>query len=82
MGTRSGINAPDVWVNDILGNQMPDKCFVKRKNILYMNETHFHHVLTREITLFKWIKAVVKANAFCYFWVKHIRGSLAWYKRR
>lgn len=79
---RSGINAPDVWVNDILGNQMPDKCFVKRKNILYMNETDFHHVLTREITLFKWIKDVVKANAFCYFWVKDIRGSLAWYKRR
>ncbi len=78
---RSEINAPNIWVNDILGNQISDECLTKRKNILYMNETDFHHVLNREISLFKWIKDAVKANAYCYFWIKDIAGTLAWFKK-
>lgn len=78
---RSGINAQDIWINDMFGNPTSIELFNNSKKILYMNETDFHHVLNGEITLFKWIKDAIKANAYCYFCIKDIAGTLAWLKK-
>ena len=80
---NNGLNAPVIWVTDAVESAYANDNEFCGKKIFFMNETaDLHYVIDHKMSVFKWFKYLFETKTFCKFWVKDIRGSLAWYKRR
>ena len=77
---KNGVNAPAAWVAETIGEEF----FVSQKTIAsgaFMNETSdLHYIFDRKINVFKWLRDLFRVKAFNKFWLKDLKGSLAWYR--
>ena len=79
---KRGVNAPAAWVAEAL--EMEFKTLSRAKvSGSFMNETSdLHYVVDRKINIFVWLKDLMRVKAFNKFWIKDIRGSLVWFRRK
>ena len=79
---KRGVNAPIAWLAETINREVRTSQRLKPHGA-FMNETSdLHYVIDRKIGIFKWLRDLFRVKSFNKFWIKDLRGSLAWYKKR
>jgi len=79
---KRGVNAPVAWISEMIQKNIQTPKPLKATGAFINETSDIHYVVDRKIGVIRWLRDLTKVKAFNKFWIRDIRGSLAWYKKK